>query len=110
MRPSTIITAALILNTSILFAQGLDLMANTLPVWALSSLETFLVFAFLVNRTLGVFAKAFAIDFGNLNVLVQNANSNQGHASLFESNHILESKNDSVTNEIDVVDSQVQYA
>ncbi len=105
MKPSTIITTALILNTSILFGQGFDLIANTLPLWALSALETTLIIAFLLNRILKVFSKAFEIDFGNLNVFTQNPTSTYNQVSHFESKKWEDNKNETAPDEAILVNN-----
>ena len=85
MKPSILITSALLLNTSILFGQGFEIITPELPLWALSVIETRLIFAFLINRVLKIFSKAFEIDFGQLNVFVQSAPDNHNaQVSLFE--------------------------
>lgn len=110
MKPSNIITSALILNTTILFGQGFDIISNSFPIWAMSALETTLIIAFIVNRIFRVYSKAFEIDYGNLNVFVQGSSSIKGQASLFEVKKMEQDMNEIIVNESLLKDSLVQFA
>ena len=66
MKPSIVITTALLLNTLLLFGQGFDLIIYVLPIWALSAMQTALIFLFLINRVFIIITKATRINLGNI--------------------------------------------
>ena len=73
MKASIIITTALVLNSSLLFGEGLSLVDGQIPLWALGGLESFLILVFVGDRFLKSLSKDLEIDFGHLNLIVTGA-------------------------------------
>ena len=57
MKASIIITTALVLNSSLLFGEGLSLVDGQIPLWALGGLESFLILVFVGDRFLKSLSK-----------------------------------------------------
>ena len=73
MKTSMIIVAALLLNTTLLFAEPLSAFVQGINPFVFGGIEAVLLLSFFANKWLRDFQKACTIDLGHLNIIVLNS-------------------------------------
>lgn len=70
MKISLILLSALLLNTTLLFAEPLFALVKGIDLLIFLALEGILIIGYWLNRFLGNFSRAIQVNFGNLEVFV----------------------------------------
>ncbi|MEX0289602.1 MAG: hypothetical protein AB3N14_10880 [Flavobacteriaceae bacterium] len=71
MRISLVLIAALILNTTFLFAEPLASLSQEISPWVLAGSEAILLLGYLLNRWIIKVSKDFMLDLGYMDVYVR---------------------------------------
>ncbi|HMB62425.1 MAG TPA: hypothetical protein VKN36_05075 [Eudoraea sp.] len=70
MKTSIILITALILNTSLLFAEPLSTLVQGISPWVLGVVEGLLLMVYFVNKWVSRLTREFMLDIGYLDVSV----------------------------------------